>query len=549
MAALQIISFALINSIFAYVVLGVAALFILLFLPRLIFSQEEKISLGILVVLLILVSVLVNVKGVGNSVLKPLISGNDKSISINKPLRLPLSAAWQTSARAVADRPIRGSGPSTFGMIFPSFKPISLNRINENNVWNVRFDESGSGVLNLLATTGVIGFLIFLVIIGVLVRNIAATSLGNRTNGRLSSFIFLQAAVVAGLASWFLFDISALTGLALLLLIAAFYTTLRDFGSSIAGDVNLQLVALRSGAIRAVEAGTRVRHQDALSWVFFIPAVFLLGAVLFMTWGTYKAEFFYQRAIVASTKNQGKDTRDNLVEAIRANPYRDTYHRALLVTDLALARSLSQQGNLSDEQRTTLEALVREAIERGKIITGYEAIGLGNIKIERESGTSFLNVANWESLATVYANIGGQLKQDASVHAINTYSQAINLDPTNPRLYEALGNVYRNLGDLDNAIENYEEAVRRKLDFASGHYSLAQALRQKGDNPAAVVNELQATLQLLKDDERSNKKDIERIEKEFEEAKKVLKKAQPQGQQTQPLQQAQPSTGSALPGQ
>jgi tetratricopeptide (TPR) repeat protein len=548
LVALQIISFALINSVFAYVVLGAALLFVLLFVPRLVFSQEEKISLGVLAVLLLVVLALVNIKGLGDTVIKPLISGESKSVSITKPLKLPLSAAWQTSAKALANRPVFGTGPSTFGLAFPSYKPISLNAVNENNLWNIRFDESGSGVLNLLVSTGVAGVLAFLLVIGILIRNITTTSLGNRSNGRLVSFVFLQSALIAGLVSWFLFDISAITGVALLLLVAVFYTSLRDLGSSLAGDVNLQLVALRSGALRAVDTGTHVRHQDALSWVFFLPAVILLGSILFLTWGTYRAEFFYQRGIMASIDNRGKDTRDNLVEAIRSNPYRDTYHRALLVTDLALARSLNRVEKPSDDQRRTLEALIREAVEQGKIATGYEGVGLGNFKIQRQAGTSSLNVANWESLATIYANIGGQLRQDASIQAINTYSQAINLDPTNPRLYEALGHVYRNLGDVDNAIRNYELSVARKFDFASGHYSLAQAVRQKGDNPARVVNELQATLQLIADDERS-KQDKERIEKELAKAKKVLEKAAPQGQQPQQLQQSQPTTPSAAPGQ
>ncbi len=547
LTALQIVAFALINSLFGYIILVIAALFVILLLPRLVFKQEDKAVMGGLVVLLVAFLVLVNVSGAGNAVLKPLISGDNTAVSLNKPLKLPLAAAWQTSAQALANRPVFGSGPSTYGLIFPSFKPIALNSINDNNVWNVRFDEAGSGVLGFLATVGVAGAIALLVIVFFIVRSIFTVSSGTTSNHNRNSFVLLQAALIGSLVSWFVFDVSAITGMAFILLAAAFYTVLRDVGSNEAGEITLQLVALKSGAIRAVETGPTANKPNSLAWVFFVPGIILFVAILFYTWTTYRAEFFYQRAIASSVQNQGRDTRDNLVAAINANPYRDTYHRALLVTDLALARSLSQQGNLNEDQQNTLLALLREAIDQGRIATGYEGRGLGSFQIKKSPGTASLNVANWESIAVVYANIGGQLRNDAVVHAINTYSQAIRLDPTNPRLYEALGNGYLGIGDVDNAVRNYELSVSSKFDFASGHYSLAQAVRQKGDNPARVVNELSATLQLLPDNEQS-KADRERIEKELATAQKVLEKAQPQGQQPQQLQQSQQSaTPSATP--
>ncbi len=544
--ALQILAFALINSLSGFIILGLSLLLVLIFLPRLRLSQGEKIAFGSLGALLAVVILLVNISGAGNAVLKPLISGENASVKINKPITLPLTAAWQTGAQSVANRPIFGSGPSTFGIIFPSFKPISLNAQNDNNMWNIRFDESGSGVLNILATTGIVGILAFLFVVVMLARSILKfTGRGEAGRGRLE-FVFLQSAIVAALLSTLFFDLSTLNGLALILLVAIFYASLRDWGSNLAGEVSLELVALRSGAIRQIEGTTKA--PNSLAWVFFAPSLILFAAIVFLSWSTYVAEFYYQKAIVSSQENEGKDTRDNLVAAINANPYRDTYHRALLVTDLALSRSLNQQGEeLTEEQQNTLLALIREAIDQGRIITGYEGRGLGSFQIKRVPGTATTNVANWESIATVYANIGGELRQDAAVHAINTYSQAIQLDPTNPRLYEALGNVYFNLGDLDNAIKNFERSVSAKPDFASGHYNLAQAVRRKGDKPTIVVAELQATLSLLEKNDQ-NKENRERIEKELKEAQEVAAKAQTeQQQQLQQLQQEQSATTSANP--
>lgn len=547
LAALQITAFVLINSLFGYLVLGTALLYVILFLPKLSFPSEDKIIFGVLAVIGILLLLVVNVPGAGDGVLKPLISGDDKSISIAKPVRLPLTASWQTAAQSLANRPLFGSGPSTFGLIYPSFKPISVNTINENNLWNIRFDESGSGLMTILATTGAVGIIAFLLFATTLIKNLISFSVRSSTTRNNSWFIFLQASLVGGIIGLVFFNLNNLNMVPIIVLAAAFFSTLRDWGATSASEVDLQLVALRKGALRAIDS-EKGAQSNALSWLLFIVAVLIFGGTLFYLWRTYAAEFYYQKAILASQNNQGRETRDNLVAAIKANPYRDTYHRALLATDLALARALNQKGNLNQDEQNTLIALVREAVDQGRIITGYEGRGLGSFQIKKVAGTSVFNVANWESIATVYANIGGELRADASTHAINTFTQATKLEPTNPRLYDALGSVYFGIGDLDNAIKNYELAISAKQDYVFAHYNLAQAVRRKGDNPARVVNELSATLQLLKENEEQNKAQIERVEKELDEARKVLEKSQQQQQKQQRLQlQTSQPTPAASP--
>jgi len=98
LAVIQLLAFSLINSTLAYIPLLVAGLFALLFLPKLKFSSEEKSFFGVLVGVAVLVAVLTNISTFGNAILKPLINNEDKATSIAKPIRLPLSAAWQTSA-------------------------------------------------------------------------------------------------------------------------------------------------------------------------------------------------------------------------------------------------------------------------------------------------------------------------------------------------------------------------------------------------------------------------------------------------------------------
>ena len=548
LAGVQIVSFILINSIPAYIVIAAGLFFVLLLSPKVEIKSEIRTALGILGAVAVAVLLVVNVKGLADNILKPFIISEDKATTITKPITLPLSAAWQTSARAVAERPVFGYGPATYGLIFPSFKPVTLNQVNTNNLWNIRFDEPSSGILNLLATTGVAGTIAFVLVVIFLIRSLISFSAGSNLIRSNTHILFLQGSLVAFLVGFIFFDFSAITTVAFILLAAIFFTAIRDWGSSLADEVDLQLVELRSGALRTVEPSERSK-PNALSWVLFVPALLIFVAAAIYIWGTYRAEVYYYQAIIASQDaSKANETHQKLVDAIRANPYRDTYRRSLLLTDFALARALSQKGKLTDQEQNTLQTLVGEAIDQGRVATGYEGRSLGSFQIKKQAGTSSFNVANWESLAAVYASIGGEVRQNAAVHAINTFSQGLSLDPTNPRLYEALGNVYFNNGDTDNAIKNFELSIRSKGDYASGHYSLAQAVKKKGDNPTRVAAELDATLQLLP----SDSPDRNRVKKELDEAIAAAKKATPQAQQQKPATLTQPqtpplSTSSATP--
>lgn len=52
--------------------------------------------------------------------------------------------------------------------------------------------------------------------------------------------------------------------------------------------------------------------------------------------------------------------------------------------------------------------------------------------------------------------------------------------------YSNLGNVYKERGQLTEALENYRHAVRLKPDFIDGYINLAAALVAAGDMEQAV---------------------------------------------------------------
>ncbi len=63
---------------------------------------------------------------------------------------------------------------------------------------------------------------------------------------------------------------------------------------------------------------------------------------------------------------------------------------------------------------------------------------------------------------------------------------AIKQNPHLAEAYSNLGNVYKEKGQLQEALENYRHAVRLKPDFIDGYINLAAALVAAGEMEQAV---------------------------------------------------------------
>jgi tetratricopeptide (TPR) repeat protein/O-antigen ligase len=505
-----------------WIVLAAAVAAFLVLSPRITIVREDRYLGAGLIAIFVILAIAFTQSGIKNNIIKNAVKGKPATLDLAKENTLPLSNAWKISVRGTGDKPLLGSGPGTYLFNYTAFKPAEINATNN---WNVRFDLPSNDYLNLLSTMGIIGLVAFLfVIVSVLRPNLSYT-IGNASAKQNPEQLFLVVSLVAFIVGVLFFDSGISTFLLFILATATSFSSLRDAGVAGIDDVDLRLVALRSGGIIQVEPTGRPKPNN-LALVTFIPAVLLLAGLAFVGYRVYTGEVFLRRALNDANANKGKETRDNLLAAIKANPYSDLYHRTLMLTDLSLARALNQKGNLNQSEQQTLIGLVGEAINEGKVATGYEAQGLGVLSINKVPGTSTLNVANWESLALVYANIGGQQRTDAAVHAKNTYSRAIQLDPLNPQLYESLGNIYLNEKDYDNAIKLFESATQAKGDYASAHYNLAQALQAKGgtDNLTRAANELAATLQILPLDSSNREQvqsQLDSLKKKIDEASKA----------------------------
>ncbi|MCH7730516.1 tetratricopeptide repeat protein, partial [Patescibacteria group bacterium] len=193
------------------------------------------------------------------------------------------------------------------------------------------------------------------------------------------------------------------------------------------------------------------------------------------------AEITYKNALDALVQNEATLTFNSMREAINLNPRVDRYHASYAQVNLALANSIASKDpeEITDEDRASIAQLIQQAIAEGKATVALNPQRAGN----------------WEVLASIYRSII-PFAQGADQFAIQTYKQAVALDPVNPSLRINLGGVFYSLQNYNDAIRAFELAVLAKPDLANAHFNLSAALRENGEIEAAV-EEMKLVLALV----------------------------------------------------
>ena len=218
------------------------------------------------------------------------------------------------------------------------------------------------------------------------------------------------------------------------------------------------------------------------AYLVAIPLLAMAGALLFFGYRAFAAEATFKQGLEALVKNDGVKTYDLLRKATAANPYVDRYHATYAQVNLALARSLAAKKDITDTDKQTISQLIQQAIREGK----------ATVTLNKE------RAGNWEILARIYQSIM-PFAQGADNFTVQTFTQAVALDPINPNLRIALGGVYYALGRYDEAISVFQVATLAKSDLANAHYNLAIALREKGEIEKAIT-EMEAVVSLVSKD-------------------------------------------------
>lgn len=330
--------------------------------------------------------------------------------------------------KSIAQYPITGSGPATFGYDFRRFKPTSLN---QTPLFGINFDNSGIWILEVLTTLGVIGALIYLSLFLVPLTLLLRFYL--KTKGQES-----LRALVALLASLTIVLLSSTFLLALNIMVFFFIFLLLSLTS-----------ALLKVGMPDYFKDYRFKFSES-GWLITIVTLAIIFFNLNSTFKIFRADLNLNRA--TQNKNSPETAYNQLLQAIRLDKNADFMHRQFALINLALANSVAQNGTLSNEKKLeTSTTLVKQALNEAKAATSVNPNDSRNWKLY---GAMLLQLSKTLGLTQV------QIKAQ--------FERALQLEPTDP-------DIYLNLAEVSSISKNYLEAInllKKGLELKTDYYPI-----------------------------------------------------------------------------
>lgn len=389
-----------------------------------------------------------------------LVSGRLPALSqIPKDIRPGVSATLSTAQGVLTGHAfLVGSGPATFAFDFAALKPVSTNM---TSFWSMSFPQGHDFAVTLLATSGLLGFLLFLIIVFLVIQPLL------RIHSLDTEAAMIASAIAFITASLFLYPASFAELILLFSLLGIFTADHSRYAISLA--------TLSPG------------KSFGVSIIALVLAAFSLAGVFFLGEQYVAAIFFQQSNDLAVAGNLQQAFAK--VNAAYGMDHSDEYLRAASQILLSQARvlAISQDQNVLAE----LPAAVANAVQ-----TAQSAVVLNQH-----------DPANWGNLGSVYEAVM-PVANGADQLAAASYQNAANLDPVNPQwdvdiartimesaalLPATTGNSATIQGDLNNAEVILQKAISLKDDYADPRALLVQLYLREGNMAQAIqkVQELQ----------------------------------------------------------
>lgn len=375
---------------------------------------------------------------------------------IPQSLLLDTPTSWGIAWNGATDnikRVVLGSGPGTYGYDFSQYREASFN---EFSYWQVRFNNAGNHMAEILGTLGILGFLLY---IGVFVVFIAMFLFLLRRSFKTSRaqplYLPFGIGVVSVIISQFVYPSTMLLALTFWLFLALFIVSI----GPIFGEYRIPLTK-------------RVWKFTSIGMI----AVF----ILFISWlsfsgaRAYGADIQYARALRSASTQQKIQALTSAVQLNNRNP-----QYLILLSRVHMDRALQELRKPEELQdKVSMSKDIQLALS---YVKGEEA---GDVQIQGVVDIAEVRVDAWEALGQIYKSIVAA--PGALDWSINAYKQAVKLEPTNPNLRLELGRLYAQREEFDMAQQEFERAVQLKENYTIGLIELALVKEKKGDVDSAI---------------------------------------------------------------
>lgn len=346
----------------------------------------------------------------------------------------------------IKSNPVLGSGPNTFNESWSLHKPLI---INQSQFWNTSF-VSGFGLIpTFMATTGILGIIIWLVFILLFIfSNVRTIFVFLKNKYSLEYFLYFFASTYL-LVSALLYPVSS----------SLFILAFIFIGISI-GMISNKL-----------DKKITINFLQDPRKVFFV--ILTLVVILLSTLGLafkyfekFASVFYFSKTLNATEVPVAEN---NIARAIVLNE-NDLYYRIGSQIYLSKINILISEENVSDENK----AVIQDSINQSILLAG-EAVRLNPN-----------NYLNHEFLGFAYKNALLLGIEDAYEKALESYQKASSLNPKNPLLKLEIARLFFSKQNINEARANATASLELKSDFVQALFFLAQLEESLGKNREAL---------------------------------------------------------------
>ncbi|MCL4390077.1 MAG: O-antigen ligase family protein [Patescibacteria group bacterium] len=348
-------------------------------------------------------------------------AGGSGGVTDSETIRLPV---WEGAIKVWQRYPVFGSGVETFGYSFYKDRPASKNLDSE---WDFLYNKAHNEYLNMLATTGTVGILAYLALIGAVLWFL-------RKNPAL-----LAAYISILVTNFFGFSV-VIIGL-FFFLIPAFYFILNF------PDIEPE-------------------KTEPPNW-WLIGAV--IAVALYLEWGLvnlWLADKDYALGQRFDQAQQFPSAYQPIKDAVATNPDEPTYRDELSFNESVLAVALTAEGN--SQASASAQQLTQAAIaDSNQVVAGSPNA-----------------VPFWKTRVKVFYELA-QIDPQYYYQALAAIEKAADLAPTDAKIHYNLGLLLGRTGQTSAAIQAFAETVALKPDYRDAHYALGLYLKEAGDIKSA----------------------------------------------------------------
>ncbi len=368
---------------------------------------------------------------------------------------------WEPALRIAAGKPLIGTGPDTFGLAFPKYRPKEWARSTTGELTN----KAHSDLLQMASTTGMIGLLAYLwLLVAIVASGVRRLARLEGTEERL-----LIGALLAGVIGYLVqaqFGLAEVSATSVFWLVAGLLVAASGSGR----EVEVEAVAAeryKGGACRALQVSEAARGAReirlavppslARAQAVIIPVV-LLALILI---------------------------------AARLAP--------ALAADRALREALDLQGSgqysaaLAEYERAAalfpdedyLLRLGQAQIEVAKRSFDQRSLGAAIMVLEKAARANPLDERAYFYLGQAHILGGLAFDRHHLDLAVAVLMKAVKLDPNFARTHLELGVAYSNLGNWQRAVKEWRKATELDPGMIEAYIYLARTYSKRGSKAEA----------------------------------------------------------------